>query len=82
MIKNIIFDIGNVLADFCWKEMMMAKGCDEPMAERIADASVRTEQWYELDRGGHMRSFWMLLYEMIRRLKGRSEQCLQICVAW
>ncbi|MBQ8232813.1 MAG: HAD family phosphatase [Lachnospiraceae bacterium] len=51
MIKNIIFDIGNVLSDFCWKEMMIAKGCDETMAERIADASVRTDLWYELDRG-------------------------------
>ena len=51
MIKNIIFDIGNVLTDFSWKEMMMNKGCDEEMAERIADASVRSDLWYELDRG-------------------------------
>ena len=51
MIKNIIFDIGNVLSDICWKEMMLSKGCDETMAERIADASVRSDCWCELDRG-------------------------------
>ncbi len=51
MIKNVIFDIGNVLADFCWKEFLMNKGLDESMAQRIGDASVNTPVWSELDRG-------------------------------
>lgn len=40
MIKNIIFDIGNVLADFRWKEFLQNKGFDEKMVARIANASV------------------------------------------
>ena len=51
MIKNIIFDIGNVLADFRWKEFLMEKGFDEYMAQRIGDATVNTPTWAELDRG-------------------------------
>ncbi|MDY6103612.1 MAG: HAD family phosphatase [Acetatifactor sp.] len=51
MIKNIIFDIGNVLADFRWKEFLFDKGFDEAMVNRIARASVLTPAWYEVDRG-------------------------------
>ncbi len=51
MIKNIIFDIGNVLADFRWKEFLIEKGFDESIAQRIGDATVNTPTWAELDRG-------------------------------
>lgn len=51
MIRNIVFDIGNVLVDFCWADFLAAKGFDEAMIERIAKASVLTETWNELDRG-------------------------------
>lgn len=51
MIKNIIFDIGNVLADFRWKEFLREKGFSEQMAQRIGDATVNTPTWAELDRG-------------------------------
>lgn len=51
MIKNIVFDIGNVLADFRWKEFLMDKGFDKAMAERIGRASVLSPRWYEIDRG-------------------------------
>lgn len=51
MIKNIIFDIGNVLADFRWKEFLQDKGFDEAMINRIAKASVLSATWAELDRG-------------------------------
>lgn len=51
MIKNIIFDIGNVLADFRWKEFLMEKGCNADEIKRIAKASVMTEAWNEFDRG-------------------------------
>ena len=52
MIKNIIFDIGNVLCDFRWREFLLDKGYDEEMADRIGRASVLTPIWYEFDRGG------------------------------
>lgn len=51
MIKNIIFDIGNVLTDFRWREFLFDKGFDEEMVERIAAASFQCPQWTEFDRG-------------------------------
>lgn len=51
MIRNIIFDIGNVLVDFCWADFLKTKGFDEAMIDRIAKASILTETWNELDRG-------------------------------
>lgn len=51
MIKTIIFDIGNVLADFTWKEFFEAKGYQGEMLDRIAKATVGNEKWNEYDRG-------------------------------
>ena len=39
MIRNIIFDIGNVLTDFRWKGFLQDKGFDEAMIMRIAKVS-------------------------------------------
>ncbi len=51
MITTIIFDIGNVLADFTWREHYEKFGYDDAMIERIADATVRSPIWNENDRG-------------------------------
>lgn len=51
MIRNVIFDIGNVLTDFRWKEFLQDKGFDEAMIARIAKASVLSPFWAEVDRG-------------------------------
>lgn len=51
MIRNLIFDIGNVLTNFRWKDFLRDKGFDEAMAKRIAKASVLTPLWNEVDRG-------------------------------
>lgn len=51
MIRNVIFDIGNVLTDFCWKEFLAGKGFGEEMIRRIAKASVASPVWQEVDRG-------------------------------
>ena len=51
MVRNVIFDIGNVLADFRWKEFLRDKGFDDAMIDRIAKASVQSPVWNELDRG-------------------------------
>lgn len=51
MIRNIIFDIGNVLTDFSWRKFLQDKGFDGIMVERIAKASVQTPLWNEIDRG-------------------------------
>ncbi len=51
MIRNVVFDIGNVLTDFRWKEYMFDLGFDAAMVARIAAASVKTPYWDEFDRG-------------------------------
>ncbi|MCM1112468.1 MAG: HAD family phosphatase [Muribaculum sp.] len=51
MIRNIVFDIGNVLTDFCWKEFLRGKGFDDEMIRRIGRASVESPVWREFDRG-------------------------------
>ena len=51
MIKNIVFDIGNVLSDFRWEAFLAEKGFDKKMIERIGKASVLDEDWYEFDKG-------------------------------
>ncbi len=47
----MIFDIGNVLTDFRWAEFLADKGFSEKEVQRIANASVLTPIWAELDRG-------------------------------
>lgn len=51
MIRNVIFDIGNVLTDFRWEDFLRDKGFDEVMIRRIAKASVESPLWKEFDRG-------------------------------
>ena len=51
MIRNIIFDIGNVLSDFSWKPFLEEQGFSPELVERIAAASVYSKEWNELDRG-------------------------------
>ena len=50
MIKNIVFDVGMVLADFCWEKAMHELGFYGEAFERIADATVRSEAWRDFDR--------------------------------
>lgn len=51
MIHNIVFDIGNVLAGFVWEEFYRSFGYSEEEFERLADATVRSSFWNEIDRG-------------------------------
>lgn len=50
MIKNIVFDIGNVLADFRVKEFLAEKGFDADMSKRILKASLMTPYWGQFER--------------------------------
>jgi len=65
MIRNVVFDIGNVLTDFRWKEFLQDKGFDEAMVVRIAKASVLTPLWNEVDRGVWDRE--RLMYAFIQK---------------
>ena len=58
MIKNIVFDIGNVLAAFRWRDYIMELGfADEAewqpggKAWRLAAATTKNALWREVDRG-------------------------------
>ncbi len=51
MIRNIVFDIGGVLADFRMKEFLMEKGLDAPMIRRVLKASVMNPYWGKFERG-------------------------------
>ncbi len=51
MISTIIFDIGNVLTDFRWREFFREKGYPEEIYERICKATVGSDCWREYDRG-------------------------------
>ena len=50
MIKNIVFDIGNVLAAFQWEEHFRQFGYPEDILKRLAKATVLSGMWGELDR--------------------------------
>ncbi len=50
MIKNIIFDIGNVLAKFRWPQMFRELGLEGETFKRVADATVDSPWWPEYDR--------------------------------
>lgn len=51
MIKNIIFDIGNVLMPFGYRPFFESFGYDEEIVERLAKATAQSPDWNELDRG-------------------------------
>lgn len=50
MIKNIVFDIGGVLADYRLKEFLFAKGFDELTIKRIIKASIMSPYWEQFER--------------------------------
>ncbi len=50
MIQNIVFDIGNVLADFRLKEFLADQGFDAAMIKRIIKASVLSPFWGQYER--------------------------------
>ena len=51
MIKTVIFDIGNVLVNFHWREMYMEKGLFGKKFDRVAKATILSPMWCEIDRG-------------------------------
>ncbi len=50
-IKNIVFDIGGVLANFRLKEFLAEKGFDADMSRRIIRAAVMSPYWGKFERG-------------------------------
>lgn len=50
MIKNIIFDVGMVLVDFRWEEVLRELGLTGDAFEAVANATVHSPNWNEYDR--------------------------------
>lgn len=50
MIRNIIFDVGKVLVEFDWEKAFQELGFEGETFECVADATVRSKAWDELDR--------------------------------
>lgn len=50
MIKNVIFDIGNVLAKFRWQQMFKELGYKDEVFDQVAAATVLGPWWPEYDR--------------------------------
>lgn len=51
MINTVIFDIGMVLVDFCWRDMLHGFGLEGEDFEIVANATVRHPAWEEFDKG-------------------------------
>ena len=51
MIKNIVFDIGNVLVEFGWKPYFDKFNLTPEEFERLVNATVKSNVWNEMDRG-------------------------------
>lgn len=51
MIDTVIFDIGNVLAKFCWREYLLELDMCEDAKNQIAEKIFCGNVWNEFDRG-------------------------------
>lgn len=51
MITTIILDIGQVLANFRWKEYLVECGYNQETIEKVSSATVLSDLWGEEDRG-------------------------------
>lgn len=51
MITTVIFDVGNVLVDYCWKKHFASFGFSKEVFDKVAAATVLDEDWNEYDRG-------------------------------
>lgn len=51
MIKNVILDIGDVLADFRWKDLMEDLGFCEAAKKDLENNMIKSPLWHEMDKG-------------------------------
>lgn len=50
MIRNIIFDVGNVLVEYSWERMLKTLHMEGEVYDMVAKATVLSSLWNELDR--------------------------------
>ena len=51
MVNSVIFDIGMVLVNFCWQDMLKELGFEGETFENVANATMRNPLWQDFDRG-------------------------------
>jgi putative hydrolase of the HAD superfamily len=49
MIKNLVFDVGNVLLEYRWKDMLMEHGMSEEKAVTLGNLMFTDPLWEEMD---------------------------------
>ena len=63
MIKNLIFDVGNVLIEYRWDQMLLDYGLSEEEAAIAGPLFFEHETWKELDLGNMPVEDVIVLYE-------------------
>lgn len=71
MIKNIIFDIGDVLVDFRWRELMDELHLTEDEKNKFETSVFGSKWWHELDLGV------MEEEEVIKNMRAENEEYAQ-----
>ena len=72
-IKNIVFDVGGVLVDFCYMEYMRKLGFSEEMCREFEKDIIYSELWNDMDRGD------LMLDEAGIKFKKRLREMYQPC---
>ena len=67
-INTVIFDIGNVLAQFCWQDAVKMMNLNADIEARLVDATIKSNTWNEFDRG--VMSYEELVKEFINNDPG------------
>ncbi len=75
MIKNIIFDVGDVLIEYRWLDMLMEHGLSQEEAEKIGQTMFSDSLWLELDLS------ILSDEEIIRRYQEKYPQYAEV-IAW
>lgn len=68
MIQNLVFDLGNVLVEFCPDEYMKRLGFDSQKAKKLEEIIFKDPRWNEFDRGA------IVLENYVRDLKKENPQ--------
>ena len=63
MIKNLIFDVGNVLIEYRWGQMLLDYGLSKEEASVVGPLFFEHETWKELDLGNMPVEDVIVLYE-------------------
>ena len=51
MIRNVIFDVGGVLLEYRWRDLMKESGATDEIAEAVASITFSDPAWRAMDRG-------------------------------